>query len=754
MAEEIEIKNVGGKGVASEATLKRLQEAMTAMARQMGASNDQNSKAFDAYKKSLTLATDKQRKNTEAVDENTEAVESNTSALGSIAGALGGALMSGITSVAGSMFGLGKELLVGGDKLSDFTRHVPLVGGALTGVIGYFEELTDTFQGLSSQGASFNNSIIEMRTSALEAGLNFTRYTELISQNSDRLTFFGGTVTQGAQQLGRFSKEFRTSNVGRNLAAMGFTVDELNEGLLDFAQLEARVTGQRIRDERQLIDGTASYLKELDQLAKLTGTSRRQQADLMAQNAAEANVAARMAGMGREERLRFQGNINHISTLLPGFGNAFKDLTDGIPQTELGERLYSMVPEFARLAENAENLSLEELDEGLRRIAPQLSEFRDSMGAAAVTAIGDQDAGFAALFGSMYQFEEYMARTFDPVAAAEEAEKRELITTSLGNMSTEIERIRSEILLKFFEEGGVGARVQSFLESITQEDINAFNTSLNTFMDSFNADPGQAIKDLYQNIMDYLFGRVEEGGPGNMYERRVGGVIEPMLESITNSLKEGFTSLLNNPELRQVLSDSFRSLLRGINDSGFIGDMMIDDDLLLSNNERQLNSQIEVLQNRIREAELDRGYASSYGYEASTSAEELQRMRDELASLQAQIPTRLVGTYGATGSLTEPRNTIARIHAGERVLNPQEAAEYNNPTTSSDTSSATTADTNSQQQVSDSATTAVTNSQQQVSESINRLNTTMRSMVTMMQENNKLTKQTVNAIAETSNMIG
>jgi len=739
VAEEIEIKNVGGKGVASEATLKRLQEAMTAMARQMGASNDQNSKAFDAYKKSLTLATDKQRKNTEAVDENTEAVESNTSALGSIAGALGGALMSGITSVAGSMFGLGKELLVGGDKLSDFTRHVPLVGGVLTGVVGYFEELTDTFQGLSSQGASFNNSIIEMRTSALEAGLNFTRYTELISQNSDRLTFFGGTVTQGAQQLGRFSKEFRTSGVGRNLAAMGFTVEELNEGLLDFAQLEARVTGQRIRDEQQLIDGTASYLKELDQLAKLTGTSRRQQADLMAQQAAEANVAARMANMSDEERIRFQGNLNAVSTLLPGFSNAFKDLTDGIPQTELGERLYSMVPEFARLAENAENLSLEELDEGLRRVAPQLTEFRDSMGAAAVTAIGDQDAGFAALFGAMYQFEEYMARAFDPEAAAEEAAKRELITTGLTNMSTEVERIRSDILLKFFEEGGVGARVQSFLESVTEEDINAFSTTLNTFMDSFNADPGQAISDLYKNIMDYLFGYVEEGGPGNMYERRVGGVLEPMLESITNSLKEGFTSLLNNPELRQVLSDSFRSLLRGINNSGFIGDMMVDDDLLLSDNERQLNSQIEALQNRIREAELDRGYASSYGYDASTSAEELQRMRDELANLQAQIPTRLVGTYGATGRLTEPRNTIARIHAGERVLNPQEAAEYNNSTTSSDTSS---------------ATTAVASSQQQVSESINRLNTTMRSMVTMMQENNKLTKQTVNAIAESGNMIG
>jgi hypothetical protein len=38
---------------------------------------------------------------------------------------------------------------------------------------------------------------------------------------------------------------------------------------------------------------------------------------------------------------------------------------------------------------------------------------------------------------------------------------------------------------------------------------------------------------------------------------------------------------------------------------------------------------------------------------------------------------RRVGTRGALGRMTEPKTTLAKIHAGERVLNPQEAAEYN-----------------------------------------------------------------------------
>ena len=39
--------------------------------------------------------------------------------------------------------------------------------------------------------------------------------------------------------------------------------------------------------------------------------------------------------------------------------------------------------------------------------------------------------------------------------------------------------------------------------------------------------------------------------------------------------------------------------------------------------------------------------------------------------------TRQIGTLKAIGRSLEPRNTIANIHAGERVLNAQEAASYN-----------------------------------------------------------------------------
>jgi hypothetical protein len=48
-----------------------------------------------------------------------------------------------------------------------------------------------------------------------------------------------------------------------------------------------------------------------------------------------------------------------------------------------------------------------------------------------------------------------------------------------------------------------------------------------------------------------------------------------------------------------------------------------------------------------------------------------------ISSLEEPPATRRIGTLNATGMRFEPRDTVAQIHAGERVLNPQETTEYN-----------------------------------------------------------------------------
>lgn len=74
------------------------------------------------------------------------------------------------------------------------------------------------------------------------------------------------------------------------------------------------------------------------------------------------------------------------------------------------------------------------------------------------------------------------------------------------------------------------------------------------------------------------------------------------------------------------------------------------------------------------------------------------------------LPYRQLGTLGATGKTSEPSDTLAQIHQGERVLNPSETSVYNNLGTS-----------------------------------INQLNSLTAQLLAAMRENNDLTRKTLSA---------
>ena len=99
------------------------------------------------------------------------------------------------------------------------------------------------------------------------------------------------------------------------------------------------------------------------------------------------------------------------------------------------------------------------------------------------------------------------------------------------------------------------------------------------------------------------------------------------------------------------------------------------------------------------------------GMLSGVDADLTRQVLGELANLEANnpglTPVRRVGTLKATGKTTEPEDITARLHAGERVLNPQEASAYN--------------------------------SQSDLGGAINRLNTTTAQLVTLMKQNNRIT---------------
>ena len=719
MAEEVEIGNVGGSGgVASEVTLQKLVTAMNALARQQGVKSDQLQKAQEAYARSLKKSTQEVQNNTSAFDNNTDAVNTNTSSFSKI----GTVMVKALKGVASSALGLTKELVVGGDELSDFTGHIPLIGGALTSVVRVFEGARDNFRELSEVGAGFNNSIVEITAQAGLSGLTLEKFKEIVGANSESMLFFGGTVSEGARGFTQLARQMRTGNVGSGLLALGFTVKDLNEGLITTTALEARVTGQRIRDEQQLVSTSQSYLKELDKLAKLTGQSRKQAQDQMMQNAQEANVARMLADLDKEGRKNFQANLGFVSSELPLFAGAFKDLADGIPQTELGTKLAALVPGFGDLAEASATgtISQEELIARLKEMGPDLENFAKTFDAASTTALMDKDAGFAALFGGMFQFREFMAKTFDPKLAEDEQKRREAITQALQQFETVIGEVRTKVFEALLQKpDGVGHRLQKFLESLTQEDINNFNKAVGDFIDRFGqiiANPKEEGKKLLKDIGDSISSAFAEDGFGTklidsitpLFEKLISKMEETFVNSFLartllgidkeevakETLKnKGADALTDGGGGAENLADLIQKFASGQIDNQVSTKLKLRDDLLadtlgeeLSTYFRELaeqnqNSFLRFVRKDGVEMMAEMGRIGKAIKEGTATEEQKQMLGQALQKLQEGgfflNEERSLGTFGAIGKMTEPKNTIAKIHAGERVLNPQEAASYN-----------------------------------------------------------------------------
>lgn len=160
------------------------------------------------------------------------------------------------------------------------------------------------------------------------------------------------------------------------------------------------------------------------------------------------------------------------------------------------------------------------------------------------------------------------------------------------------------------------------------------------------------------------------------------------------------------------------SLLETLNNSGLIGDVLVGDRSIatykydhmmkglmsgqLSGPARteamnELNDQRTTLQEAIRAEAAEKAtyfsFNDTYRRKQNESAEAYLRrlgpqagalagqLLSELATVSSQIESvpavRRIGTYRSTGRTTEPKDTLAQIHAGERVLNANEAASVN-----------------------------------------------------------------------------
>jgi hypothetical protein len=444
MAEEVEIIGVDG-GPASEATLKKLLEE-TKKASNSGSVKNVQRAYNDALKNGVKVTKDFSKKTEEA----TKQVE----ALGDVVPGFIktiGSLMSAAGAAAGLVKNFSTELMFGGRNIEDFAQHIPAIGEAAKDFMGMFTQNTETLRQSADIGAAFGNDIMGMSRAAANAQMPLEEFSSMVANNTDTLRQLGSTSTNGALRLSQLTKSVRLGD--EQLMNLAFSTEELNEGTASYIRLQARSGRLQSMSDQELIAGTQSYLKEVDLLAKITGKSRKATQDDMEKTAAEANVLVMMQDMNDKEKKNFLGNITMVDELLgQDMGNAFKDLADGVAQTDLAKKLESLNSPLGDLAREARSgqISQAEFADRLKTVGPELLDFAKSMGGAGTSALMGQ-AGFSEALGSLAQVTANAGRVGNAADALAEQMQGDKFSQSMLGFNQSIDTARANLQLAFLD---------------------------------------------------------------------------------------------------------------------------------------------------------------------------------------------------------------------------------------------------------------------------------------------------------------
>jgi hypothetical protein len=284
---------------------------------------------------------------------------SGSSVLGKAATEAGGA----IKGLAGGALDLGVKMAKGGLSVTDATKtmggalkEAGFAGAKLTGALGstidkfgdlinYVEEGLDTFRDLSKTGATFNNSVVDMRAAAAGTRLTLREFGDIAKENSIGLSALGGKAGEGVQAFSKLSKGFFDSGFGDKLTQLGYTSEDLNKLMaIQMTNMSASQLKDRASVEAQY-QSTVRLAEEMDMMAKLTGTSRKEQEKSLQDAKANGQV---MAALRREE-LKNGVNATKAFDAVVGstsgqFGKLVQEMvTAGRPLTEENRKYVGML---------------------------------------------------------------------------------------------------------------------------------------------------------------------------------------------------------------------------------------------------------------------------------------------------------------------------------------------------------------------------------------------------------------------------
>ncbi len=261
-----------------------------------------------------------------------------------------------LRDVGSAVLGFGRAAAQGEGSISAFTDNLKgfnIIGDSFANLGQRLDTNIETFRQLSQTGANFGQSIVQMRQAAGQALLPLDDFASLVASNSQNLAALFGSTTAGARGIANLSEGLRKVGT-ESLAPLGFTVDEINETMLLNLERQRRTFNFDANATQTNIQSAINFAKQLDRLAKLTGTQREELQRQIEQQMSNERFQAMLTKQTDATRIRLEAFAGTIGSLSPELAEGFQDLiaNSGRPVTEAAIALVQNMPEAQAAIQN------------------------------------------------------------------------------------------------------------------------------------------------------------------------------------------------------------------------------------------------------------------------------------------------------------------------------------------------------------------------------------------------------------------
>lgn len=281
--------------------------------------------------------------------------KASAAALSGLKGAAGGAATS-LKATGKELSNLGKTAATAGATLENVVDAaagalgaIPIVGGALGGAFKLLASQTQftvkALGDLSDIGALGAQGMKGFKDQFELTGVSMQTWHDTLLKNSSSLANFAGNASAGAERLADITRLITTSAAGEELRNLGMSSNEMVEMQSSYMRQQTLLGRSQRMTNEQLAKGTHGYLVELDELARLTGMSRKEQAKLHEEAMTHAQYAATMAKMEAEGNKAGAQSMRDMLTVMASIGPEAKEeymaVISGMgPVTEAGEKFF------------------------------------------------------------------------------------------------------------------------------------------------------------------------------------------------------------------------------------------------------------------------------------------------------------------------------------------------------------------------------------------------------------------------------